>query len=239
MLCLETSDFEEFEEFDLTKSFDADCKSNSSTINSPLLAQTSNDQTIYSDMGVDLNTDIESFDTDYESQAGALTNKDTFEIVHNLNSMRNSADISEEDYIEISSDEDDESKNELQIESAINNSDEEIPKQLTEEESEFARFLSELKKKDLNSVQLELNTEVQRLNEQRRREKRDADSVTQTMISECQVGLVDFHYKFIFYIVALIFWILYRNFCNYSEFHILQHQWKLKHNVLNYFILDL
>ncbi|PKC60854.1 PIN domain-like protein [Rhizophagus irregularis] len=179
----ETSDFEEFEEFDLTKPFDADCQSNSSTINSPLLEQTPNDQIIYSDMGIDLNTDMESFDTDYESQAGAPTNKVTFEIV---NSMRNSTDISEEDYIEISSDEDDESKYGLQIESAINNSDEEIPKQLTEEESEFARFLSELKKKDLNSVQLELNTEVQRLNEQQRREKRDADSVTQTMISECQ-----------------------------------------------------
>jgi hypothetical protein len=192
LLCVESNDFEEFEEFELTKSVDADHRSNSSTINSPLLMLTSNEQKIYSDMDIDINTDMESFDTDHENQASVLTDKNALEIVHNLNPTRNSIDMSEEDYVEISSDEDDESKNELQVESAINNSDEEIPKQLTEEESEFARFLSELKKKDLNSVQLELNTEVQRLNEQRRREKRDADSVTQTMISECQVGLADF-----------------------------------------------
>ncbi|GBC08512.1 hypothetical protein RclHR1_08180006 [Rhizophagus clarus] len=174
----ETSDFEEFE---LTKSADVDYQSNSSTTNSPLLVQTPNDQKIHSDMDIDMNTDMES---DYESQAGALTNKDALETVHKLNS-RSSIYMSEEDYIEISSDED-ESKIKLQVEPVIINSDEEIPKQLSEEESEFARFLSELKKKDLNSVQQELNIEVQQLNEQRRREKRDADSVTQTMISECQ-----------------------------------------------------
>ncbi|RIA82650.1 hypothetical protein C1645_743635 [Glomus cerebriforme] len=184
----ETSDFEEFEELELTTNSvdDADYQSNPSTINSPLLVLTPNAQKIYSDTDIDVNTDVDSFDTECESQVNAFVNKDSLEIDHNLNFTKNSSDISKDNYIEIYSDDDDESKNELHVESSIDNSDEEIPKQLSEEVSEFARFLSELKKKDLDSVQEELNTEVQRLNEQRKREKRDADSVTQTMISDCQ-----------------------------------------------------
>ncbi|CAG8493563.1 14833_t:CDS:2 [Funneliformis mosseae] len=123
------------------------------------------------------NISVEFSDTEYDSQTNVLI--DTLE-VEDINN------ISKDKYIKISSDEDEECSYAEKFEPASNSSDDEIPKQLTEEESEFARFLSELKKKDLNSIQQELNTEVQQLNEQRKREKRDADSVTQTMISECQ-----------------------------------------------------
>ncbi|CAG8521093.1 18810_t:CDS:2, partial [Racocetra fulgida] len=56
------------------------------------------------------------------------------------------------------------------------NSDEDIPEQLTKETSEFARFLSELQNKDLGSIQKELTNEIQQLNEQQRRDKREVDT---------------------------------------------------------------
>ncbi|KAF0356330.1 PIN domain-like protein [Gigaspora margarita] len=65
------------------------------------------------------------------------------------------------------------------------NSDEDT-EQLAKETSEFARFLSELQNKDLGSIQKELTNEIQQLNEQQRRDKRDADTVTQSMINDCQ-----------------------------------------------------
>ena len=174
-------------------------KNNSPTINGPLSVQT--------DMDIDMNTSVDFSDTECKSQTNASMNKDDLEVFFNLNSTKkNSNDISKKNYIEISSDEDDKYKNDVlaeNIEPAIDNSDDEIPKQFTEEESEFARFLSELKKRDLDSVQQELNTEVQQLNEQRRREKRDADSVSQAMISECQVSLVEFSFQ-CYYLVIII-----------------------------------
>jgi hypothetical protein len=169
----ESSDFEEVE----LQANSADIsyqptKDSSLVINSPSV-HTSNIQK-YSDMDINNDIDIERI------QANALINKDA-----NLNFIKNPSDMSIENCIEIPSDETDESKSDA---SEISNFEEEIPKQLSEEESEFARFLSELKKRDLDLVQKELNTEVLQLNEQRRREKRDSDSVTQIMISECQVG---------------------------------------------------
>ncbi|CAG8511895.1 1844_t:CDS:2, partial [Dentiscutata heterogama] len=65
------------------------------------------------------------------------------------------------------------------------NSDEDTA-QLAKETSEFARFLSELQNKDLGSIQKELTNEIQQLNEQQRRDKRDADTVNQSMINDCQ-----------------------------------------------------
>ncbi|CAG8604844.1 26194_t:CDS:10, partial [Gigaspora rosea] len=65
------------------------------------------------------------------------------------------------------------------------NSDEDT-EQLAKETSEFARFLSELQNKDLGSIQKELTNEIQQLNEQQRRDKRDADTVTRSMINDCQ-----------------------------------------------------
>ncbi|CAG8571567.1 25586_t:CDS:2 [Dentiscutata erythropus] len=65
------------------------------------------------------------------------------------------------------------------------NSDEDT-EQLAKETSEFARFLSELQNKDLGSIQKELTNEIQQLNEQQRRDKRDADTVNQSMINDCQ-----------------------------------------------------
>lgn len=68
---------------------------------------------------------------------------------------------------------------------------------MSEEVSEYARFLSELQHKDLNTVQKELTDEIQQLNEQQRKEKRDVDTITQTMINECQELLKLFGIPFI------------------------------------------
>src|SRR6185369_5148130 len=62
-----------------------------------------------------------------------------------------------------------------------------ISNKIVEENNEFARFLSELKDRDLSSIQQELSKEIEQLNEKQRREKRDADSITQSMVTECQV----------------------------------------------------
>ncbi|RUS22293.1 hypothetical protein BC937DRAFT_89766 [Endogone sp. FLAS-F59071] len=66
-------------------------------------------------------------------------------------------------------------------------SDEEtLPSNLTAENEEFARFVSELSNKDLHIVQVELDSDLRQLNETQRKAKRDADDLTKQMVSECQ-----------------------------------------------------
>ncbi|CAG8630141.1 8665_t:CDS:2, partial [Acaulospora morrowiae] len=87
--------------------------------------------------------------------------------------------------------------NEYAMYENADSSDEDIDKQMEEETSEFARFLSELQNKDIDLIQKELNEEVNRLNEQQKKEKRDADGITQLMINDCQKLLELFGIPFI------------------------------------------
>lgn len=71
-------------------------------------------------------------------------------------------------------------------------SDEEtLPSNLTAENEEFARFVSELSNKDLHTVQVELDSDLRQLNATQRKAKRDADDLTMQMVSECQVRIKD------------------------------------------------
>ncbi|CAG8600150.1 12872_t:CDS:2, partial [Acaulospora colombiana] len=87
--------------------------------------------------------------------------------------------------------------NEDDIYEVADSSDGEIDRQMEEENSEFARFLSELQQKDINSIQKELNEEIDQLNEQQRKEKRDADGITQLMVNDCQKLLELFGIPFV------------------------------------------
>ncbi|CAG8494855.1 9314_t:CDS:10 [Paraglomus occultum] len=69
---------------------------------------------------------------------------------------------------------------------ASNDEEYSIPSRLNEENTEFARFISEVKNKDLGTVQRELDHELQQLDEKQRSERRIADDITQTMIDDCQ-----------------------------------------------------
>ncbi|CAG8446218.1 1758_t:CDS:10 [Ambispora leptoticha] len=61
-----------------------------------------------------------------------------------------------------------------------------VSTQMVEENSEFARFMSQLKHRDLNEIRRELENEIETLNQQQRREMRDTDELTQSMINDCQ-----------------------------------------------------
>ena len=55
------------------------------------------------------------------------------------------------------------------------------------EEGEFARFISQVKGKDLNSVRKEIDDEIKALNEQKKVAMRDSEDVTQQMVSQIMV----------------------------------------------------
>ncbi|PPQ99161.1 hypothetical protein CVT24_009350 [Panaeolus cyanescens] len=57
------------------------------------------------------------------------------------------------------------------------------------EEGEFAMFLSQVKGKTLESIQQEIDDELQKLNQQRRAAMRDAEDVTQQMITQIMIML--------------------------------------------------
>ncbi|KAI0775173.1 hypothetical protein BD413DRAFT_603148 [Trametes elegans] len=57
------------------------------------------------------------------------------------------------------------------------------------EEGEFARFISQVKGKDLDSVRREIDDEIQELNRQKKSAMRDAEDVTQQMISQIMIML--------------------------------------------------
>ena len=55
------------------------------------------------------------------------------------------------------------------------------------EEGEFARFVSQVKGKDINSVQKEIDEEIRSLNQQRKAAMRDSEDVTQVMVTQIMV----------------------------------------------------
>ncbi|KAI0065313.1 PIN domain-like protein [Artomyces pyxidatus] len=57
------------------------------------------------------------------------------------------------------------------------------------EEGEFARFLSQVKGKDLDAVRREIDEEIKTLNEQKKVAMRDSEDITQQMISQIMVML--------------------------------------------------
>lgn len=58
------------------------------------------------------------------------------------------------------------------------------------EQGEFARFISQVKGKDLDSVRREIDEEIKGLNQQRKAAMRDSEDVTQHMISQIMVGFL-------------------------------------------------
>lgn len=58
------------------------------------------------------------------------------------------------------------------------------------EEGEFARFLSQIKGKDLDDVRREIDDEINYLNEKRKAAMRDAEDVNQQMINQIMVSLL-------------------------------------------------
>ena len=57
------------------------------------------------------------------------------------------------------------------------------------EEGEFARFISQVKGRNLNDVRREIDDEIKVLNEQRKAAMRDSEDITQQMISQIMVSL--------------------------------------------------
>ena len=64
----------------------------------------------------------------------------------------------------------------------------EIQADLVAEQGQFARFLSELQNRNLDDMRAELEAEIHALQEQRKKDRRAADDVTQQMAKEIQVG---------------------------------------------------
>ena len=57
----------------------------------------------------------------------------------------------------------------------------------TAEEGEFARFLSQVKGKDIDAVRREIDDEIRELNRQKKNAMRDSEDITQQMISQIMV----------------------------------------------------
>ena len=55
------------------------------------------------------------------------------------------------------------------------------------EEGEFARFMSQVKGRDLDDVRAEIDKEIKSLNQQKKAAMRDSDDITQQMISQIMV----------------------------------------------------
>ena len=56
------------------------------------------------------------------------------------------------------------------------------------EEGEFARFISQVRGKDIESVRREIDDEIRELNQQRKAAMRDSEDITQQMISQIMVS---------------------------------------------------
>ena len=59
---------------------------------------------------------------------------------------------------------------------------------LTSEQLQYAKFLAELKNKDLDEMEFEVQNELKVLNEQNKRDRKLADDITQQMAKDIQVG---------------------------------------------------
>ncbi|CAG8498454.1 10293_t:CDS:10 [Ambispora gerdemannii] len=115
--------------------------------------------------------------TKLEQNISNTKNKFEFDLNLNGNQQEEAMSIDDDNHTEAKI-------NELKENDNVNERDASI--QMVEENSEFARFMSQLKSKDLNEIRQELNDEIETLNQQQRREMRDTDELTQTMINDCQ-----------------------------------------------------
>lgn len=75
--------------------------------------------------------------------------------------------------------------------------DEELFRQLAQEQEEHARFASTLNNRTLNQNIADYEKELKQLRNQQAKDRRDADEVTQTMVSECQQLLALFGLPYI------------------------------------------
>jgi DNA excision repair protein ERCC-5 len=64
--------------------------------------------------------------------------------------------------------------------------DEELFRQLAQEDEEHARFTSSLNNRPISGGTVDFDQELKQLRNQQKKDRRDADEVTQTMITECQ-----------------------------------------------------
>jgi DNA excision repair protein ERCC-5 len=60
-----------------------------------------------------------------------------------------------------------------------------------DEEGEFARFVSQMKGKDLDAVREEIEAEIKELNKAKKAHQRDSEEITQQMVGQIMVGLVE------------------------------------------------
>lgn len=67
------------------------------------------------------------------------------------------------------------------------NSDEELVDNVEAEENEYARFVSDIAQKDIDSVRDELYRDMKELNKQQRKEKGNTDEITRQMTQDIQV----------------------------------------------------
>lgn len=67
------------------------------------------------------------------------------------------------------------------------NSDEELVDNVEAEENEYARFVSDIAQKDIDSVRDELYRDMKELNKQQRKEKGNTDEITRQMAQDIQV----------------------------------------------------
>lgn len=75
--------------------------------------------------------------------------------------------------------------------------DEELFRQLAQEQEEHARFASTLNNRSMNQNIADYEKELKQLRNQQAKDRRDADEVTQTMVSECQQLLALFGLPYI------------------------------------------
>ncbi|KAE9970497.1 hypothetical protein BLS_004883 [Venturia inaequalis] len=75
--------------------------------------------------------------------------------------------------------------------------DEELFRQLAQEQEEHARFASTLNNRTMNQNIADYEQELKQLRNQQAKDRRDADEVTQTMVSECQQLLALFGLPYI------------------------------------------
>jgi DNA excision repair protein ERCC-5 len=96
------------------------------------------------------------------------------------------------------------------------------------EEGEFARFMSQVKGKDIDDVRREIDDEIKSLNQQKKAAMRDSEDITQQMISQIMVR----------WIQLTTFSPSHCSLCRpcyvFLESHTLQHQWRRKRNALNW-----
>jgi DNA excision repair protein ERCC-5 len=100
------------------------------------------------------------------------------------------------------------------------------------EEGEFARFISQVKGKDIGDVRREIDDEIKSLNQQKKAAMRDSEDITQQMISQIMVSR-----NILFFMPVPLS--VQRLCCVFLAFHISPHRWRQKHNALNWSPLDL